>query len=159
VLRCYRDIIAKRDDTFLLIAGKPLDQKTADDVQATCAGLRNVRADLRRIDDDEIQDYARASNCLVTATSFALTTGIAMLGLTFDRPVLLPHRGAAIDVQDAIGREWVHTYDGGIRTGVLNRAFDIEQPPGSPSLDEHYSWTKAGQGYYAAYRYLIGGGD
>jgi beta-1,4-mannosyltransferase len=154
VLRCYGEVVKKRKDTFLLVAGKPLNQATADDIQETCADLPNVRADLRHIPDEEIQDYVRASNCLLVSTSFALTTGMAMLSLTFDRPVLLPNRGAAIDIRDAIGDEWVHTYEGGIRPAVMDRAFNIEQPEGSPALEEHYDWTRAGRQYYAAYSYL-----
>jgi beta-1,4-mannosyltransferase len=155
VLRCYREIVGTRDDTFLLIAGKPLNARIAQEVAETCAGLPNTRADLRYIADEEIQDYLRASNCLVIATSFALTTGSALLALSFDRPVLLPHRGAAIDIRDAVGSQWVHTYDGGIRTSVLRRAFDIDQPPGRPGLEEHHDWTRAGREYYAAYQSLL----
>jgi beta-1,4-mannosyltransferase len=155
LLRCYQEVIAERDGTFLLIAGKPLNQEIADDIQATCAGLRDVRADLRHIPDQEIQYYVRACNCLVVATSFAVTSGSAMLGLSFDRPVLMPHRGAAIEIRDNVGEEWVHTYDGGIRSKVLRRAFDIEQPTGSPPLEQHYDWTRAGHEYYAAYTRVV----
>jgi glycosyltransferase involved in cell wall biosynthesis len=155
LLRCYREVIAERDDTFLLIAGKPLNQKIADEIQATCAVLKKVRADLRHIPDQEIQHYVRACNCLVVATSFAVTSGSAMLGLSFDRPVLMPHRGAAIEIRDNVGEEWVQTYDGGIRPNVLKRAFDIEQPAGSPPLEQHYDWTRAGHEYYAAYTHVV----
>jgi beta-1,4-mannosyltransferase len=152
LLRCYEEVIGKRDDTFLLIAGKPLNQAICDEIQMTCARLKNVRADLRHIGDEEIQDYVRASNCLVIATSFAVTSGSALLGLSFDRPVLMPHRGSAIEIRDNVGEEWVHTYDGGIRPRVLNRAFEIEQPAGSPRLEDHYDWAKAGREYYGAYK-------
>lgn len=152
LLRCYEEMIGTRGDTFLLIAGKPLNQAMADEIQATCARLKNVRADLRHIGNEEIQDYVRASNCLVIATSFAVTSGSALLGLSFDRPVLMPHRGSAIEIRDNVGEEWLYTYDGGIRSKVLYRAFDIEQPAGSPPLEEHYDWAKAGRGYYEAYK-------
>lgn len=153
LLRCYEEVLAKRDDTFLLIAGKPLNQAIGDEIRAACSGLRNVRSDLRHIGNDEIQNYVRACNSLVIATSFAVTSGSALLSLSFDRPVLMPHRGAAIEIRDNVGAEWVHTYDGGIRPSVLNRAFDIEQPAGSPPLERHYDWTRAGHEYYAAYKY------
>jgi beta-1,4-mannosyltransferase len=152
LLRCYEEVIAKRDDTFLLIAGKPLNQAIDDEIQSAAARLKNVRADLRHIADAEIQDYVRASNCLIIATSFAVTSGSALLGLSFDRPVLMPRRGSAIEIRDNVGEEWVHTYDGGIRPKVLNRAFDIEQPAGSPPLEEHYDWARAGREYYEAYK-------
>lgn len=156
MLHCYEQVLKDRNDTFLLIAGKPLNQHIADDIQRTCDRLRSVRADLRHIVDDEVQDYMRASNCLMIGTSFAVTTGSGILALSFDLPVLMPHRGAAIDIQDFIGADWVHTYDGGLRPSVVNRAFDIERPEGSPDLDEHYSWTKAGHGYLDAYLHLLG---
>ena len=157
LLCCYERVIEKRDDTFLLIAGNPLNEQIADEIQGSCARLRNVRADLRHIADEEIQDYVRASNCLAIATSFAVTSGSALLGLSFDRPVLMPHRGAAIEIRDNVGAQWLHTYEGGIRPKVLDSAFDIDQPEGRPLLEEFYDWTRAGHEYYRAYMYITGG--
>jgi beta-1,4-mannosyltransferase len=154
LLRCYAEVRGQRDDTFLLIAGNPLPDALGEEIQRLCAGMTDARADLRRIPEDEVQLYLRAANCVVIGTSFAVNSAVAMLSLSFDRPVLMPNRGAAVDYRDAAGSAWVHTYDGGMRAAVLNSAFDIEQPPGRPELGERYEWSTAARDLYDAFRYI-----
>lgn len=156
LIRYYRTVAERRDDTFLLIAGKPLDDDHAAAIHAECAKLKNVRADLRFIADDEVQYYLRASNCVVIGTSYAVNTASALLGLTFDRPVMMPHRGAAIEMLDSAGAEWVHTYEGGLRSSVLERALAVKQPGGSPAISDHYDWRRSGSAHFEAFAAIAG---
>ncbi|MFV2013573.1 MULTISPECIES: hypothetical protein [unclassified Micromonospora] len=156
LLRCFAEVTRRRDDAFLLVAGKPYPDSLGAQIGQLAAGLPGVRADLDRVADSEIQYYLRAADCVVIGTSFAVNTGVAMLALSFDRPVLLPHRGAALDYRDDAGSAWVHTYDGGMRASVLERAFDIDPPAGSPDLGEQHRWPTIARALYQAYQCITG---
>jgi hypothetical protein len=39
-----------------------------------------------------------------------------------DRPVLLPHHGAGIDLKNDFGGPWVHTYEGELVPEILSNA-------------------------------------
>ncbi|WP_049569163.1 hypothetical protein [Nonomuraea sp. SBT364] len=152
LLRCHREVTHGREDAFLLVAGKPASAELARQVRQECDRTPRARADLRFVRDAEIQYYVRASDSLVLGTSFAVNSASAFLGLSFDRPVLMPHRGAAVDLVDEVGGAWVHTYEGGMRPSVLARAFDIQQPAGRPRLP---TWADAGRRLYDAYCSLV----
>jgi hypothetical protein len=51
-----------------------------------------------------------------------LNSGVALLALSFDRPVLVPATGAMADLRDAVGPAWVRTYDGALTPDVLAAA-------------------------------------
>lgn len=155
LVRCYREITGPRSATFLLIAGSPLDQDYASQLKRECRGIRTVRLDLRYIPEEDIQHYLRSSNFVIVPSSFALNSGSAMLALSFDRPVILPHRGTFIEMQEALGDDWVHTYEGGIRARILWNAFETVQPDGRPALEKHYDWTMAGKRTLDAYTALV----
>ncbi|MCG5214629.1 hypothetical protein MBA17_15320 [Streptosporangium sp. KLBMP 9127] len=152
LLRCYREVAGRRDDTFLLVAGNPANEELDRRIRLECGRTPRARADLAFVPEEGIQHYIRAGNCFVLGTSFALNSASVLLSLSFDRPVLMPHRGVAVDLLDTVGGAWVHTYEGGMRPAVLERAFDIQQPAGRPEL---YTWAEAGRELYDAYRSLV----
>jgi beta-1,4-mannosyltransferase len=80
---------------------------------------------------------------------------VALFTLAFDRPVLLPCRGAALEYRDAAGDNWVHTCEGCMRPSVLAGAFDVDQPQESPDLAERYNWSSAATALYEAYEDLL----
>jgi beta-1,4-mannosyltransferase len=154
--RCYREIAEDRQDAFLLMAGQALEPQFADQLQRECEGIEGVRLDLRYIPDEEIQYYLKASDCAIIATSLPTNSGSAFLALSFDRPVLAPHRGSFIEMRECLGSQWVRTYEGGLRKSVLQMAFAAERPEGSPPLADHYDWSLTGEAHLRAYRELVG---
>ncbi|MFL6145130.1 MAG: hypothetical protein ACJ72N_25100 [Labedaea sp.] len=157
LLHCYREIVDTVDEAFLLVAGKPIEGAFARRLRRECEDVKNVRLDMRFLPVEEIQYYLRAADCVINSTPLAVNSGSAMLALSYDRPVLLPHRGTFIELRETLGPEWVHTYEGGLRPQVLRSAFDIERPPGRPALDR-YDWSLLGRLTYGAYADLVGAG-
>jgi beta-1,4-mannosyltransferase len=143
LVRCFREMAATRRDVLLLIAGKPMPESLGERLRYESRQLDNIRLDLRFIPDDEVQLYQRAASVSVVSTSLATTSGSAMVALSFDRPVVLPHRAEYLEWRECLGDRWVHTYEGGIRPSVLERAFQMEQPDGRPALEEHHDWPSA----------------
>lgn len=143
LVRCYREVAANRKDTFLVIAGRPLPDALGERLRHECRDITAVRLDLDYVPDDQIQYYLRACDFSIVPTSLASTSGSALLALSFDRPVVVPHRTEFVEWRENLGPEWVQTYEGGIRAKVLERAFELGQPSGRPDLEQYFSWSRA----------------
>jgi glycosyltransferase involved in cell wall biosynthesis len=156
VLRAHRDLARSRDDTFLLIAGEALDPDYGDLLRREADGLTRVRLDLGFVDDSRLQIYLRAADCAVVPAPFVLNSGSALLALSFDTRVVVPHRGSFVEWREAVGTQWVHTYDGGFRASVLDQALSAQPPSGRPPLEQYFDWARAGRLMAAALHDVVG---
>lgn len=144
----------------LLVGGRPLDDVAKADVEDAAGGDDRVRLHLDYIDDDHVQDYMRASDIVVLPYAESSNSFVALLALSFDRPILAPTIGAFPDLADAVGPEWVRLYDGDLTAGVLRDALAAARAEpatgASPDLDA-FSWPSIGTTTLAVYRSAIGG--
>jgi hypothetical protein len=76
----------------------------------------------------------------------------ALLSLSFDRPVLVPARGAMGELQALAGADWVSTYDGDLTPEILVRELDRarRRPSGVPRL-EPLAWPAIARQTLSAY--------
>jgi Glycosyltransferase len=120
LIECVR---AFDDDVRLFVCGrlsKRVDMESA--LRAAAAGDERVHLMLQFIPDDEVQVYLAAADLLVFPYKDILNSGSALLALSFDRPVLVPNRGAMQELQQAVGPDWVRTYDGDLNEETLRDA-------------------------------------
>jgi beta-1,4-mannosyltransferase len=84
----------------LMIAGSFSSTQYLDTIRQLVA--RTPRVDLvpQHIPDDELQIYLNAADCVVLPYRAVLTSGTAMLALSFGRPVIAPNLGA---IRDHVG--------------------------------------------------------
>ncbi|TVY01252.1 glycosyltransferase family 4 protein [Cohnella terricola] len=78
----------KTDRTFLIIAGKA-DQEMETYLRSIEDGA-NIVVDLRFIPDGEIADLMNAADALVMPYEEITTSGSAILGLSFRKPIVMP---------------------------------------------------------------------
>jgi beta-1,4-mannosyltransferase len=109
-------------NVVLLVGGRPLQDAFAADVHRAAGGDPRVRLTLRHVPDEDVQRYLRAADLVVLPFTDITNSGSALLALSFDRPVLLPRRGAMAELQALIGADWVYTYDGELTPAVLEEA-------------------------------------
>jgi glycosyltransferase involved in cell wall biosynthesis len=83
-----------------------------------------IRLELRYIPIDEVQLYLKAADLLVFPYKDIFNSGSALLGLSFDRPILVPNRGALPELRAAVGADWVYTYDEALTPAILKDALD-----------------------------------
>lgn len=74
----------------LVFAGGPANDEVAKRIESYAAGRQNVTADLRKIPDDQVHFYFNAADVVLTPYVEGLNSGVQLLGLTFDKPVLAP---------------------------------------------------------------------
>ena len=81
----------------LIIAGKFSSQEYLEEIRSRIGGQSDIELVARSIADDELQLYLNAADCVVLPYRAVLTSGTAMLALSFGRPVVAPDLGALRD--------------------------------------------------------------
>ncbi|MFZ5897121.1 MAG: glycosyltransferase [Myxococcota bacterium] len=113
LIETVRRLRAREDGrkVVLLVAGKPHDAQLAERVRAARGNDERVVLTLRHISDAETQLFFRAADLVVLPYKDFFNSGAALLALSFDRPVLMPRREAALELAEQVGHDWVHVYD------------------------------------------------
>ncbi len=137
LIRTVRALPRDGGEMVLLVGGAPHSAALADEIREAAGGDPRVRLALEHVPDGDIQRYLRAADLVVLPFRDITNSGSALLALSFDRPVLVPDRGAMGELQALAGADWVCTYDGELTPHLLSRALDwaVRRPPGVPRLD------------------------
>lgn len=154
LIRVFRDCADAK--AVLLICGRPLDPGVEREVRAAANGDPRVRLALGYIPDDQIQLYLKAADLLVFPYAEVLNSGCALLGLSFDRPVLVPNLGAMAELRERVGASWMQMYDGALDSRTLEQALVWAQCAdrgAQPDLDR-FDWRTIGHQTIEVYREL-----
>ena len=109
-------------DVALLIAGEVFDEGLKRRIEAATEEEGRVRLSLKRVGDEELQDYFNAADVAVFPYRDILNSGSALMALSFDTPVLVPAIGSMPELRETIGPDWVRTYNGPFGTRALKDA-------------------------------------
>jgi beta-1,4-mannosyltransferase len=142
----------------LLVGGEPLNPTLAAEVERATGGDPRVRLTLRHVPVDDVQRFLRAADLVVLPFTDITNSGSALLALSFDRPVLVPGRGAMGELQALVGADWLRTYDGELTAALLDQAlaWARARPAGSPDLSA-LNWGAIAEQTLAFYRAVRGG--
>jgi beta-1,4-mannosyltransferase len=109
----------------LCVAGKsdlaPEERERIEDIAARDP---RVLLQLKYITDAEVAAYVRAADLVVLPFREILNSGSAVLALSLDRPVLVPAKGAMMELQQFAGAEWVRLYSGELTSMTLQQHLD-----------------------------------
>ncbi|RLM89194.1 glycosyltransferase [Halobellus sp. Atlit-38R] len=95
-------------DARLLVVGNPWSDELAATVRDRVAADDRARAVLEFVPDDEIQRYMNAADAVVLPYEEVLTSGAAILAMSFGNPVVAPNRGC---VGERLDPRWNVRYD------------------------------------------------
>jgi glycosyltransferase involved in cell wall biosynthesis len=145
LIRVFRR--TKDKDMVLCIAGRPNPQSLSEELQREAAGDSRIRLHMQTIPKERVQFLFRAADLVVLPYRDILNSGSALLALSFNRPILVPARGAMGELQASVGMDWVRTYQGNLDDNELTQALTwatAPRPKEAP-LDD-LEWTRiAGQ--------------
>jgi glycosyltransferase involved in cell wall biosynthesis len=113
----------------LLVGGEPLTAELAGEIERAAGGDARVRLTLRHVPDEDVQRFLRAADLVVLPFTDITNSGSALLALSFDRPVLVPARGAMGELQELVGTDWVRTYAGELTPATLDEALTWAHGP------------------------------
>lgn len=96
--------------TILVIAGLPSDAAYSGTLATLCAGDPRIRLLARFVPESELTDLIAACDVVVVAHRKLNNSGVALMALSSDRPILAPARGAILDLAEAPGTPWVTVF-------------------------------------------------
>ena len=144
-------------DARLVVAGNPSADTLATQIAAKAGADSRVTTDLRFIADREMVAVLSAADFVVLPYDDIMHSGTALLALSFDRPVLVPDRGAMSELKEQVGADWVRTYAGALTPEILSEAMSWAETTDRPSrapLDD-LDWPRLGRQTAALYHRVV----
>lgn len=93
LLDAYKKIRLKRNDVLLLIAGRVLDKVAEFKIKEHISADSSIILEPNFIQESDVQYYFNASDLVVLPYKSILTSGVALLSVAFERPILAPRSG------------------------------------------------------------------
>lgn len=161
LVRVFRDmggVEKEKPAAHLLVAGNPASEAERRRVEAAAADAGRIRLALRFIPDARLPAYLAAADLVALPYRDILHSGSALLALSFDRPVLVPGRGAMSELQAHVGPAWVRTYDEDALTPAALRAalqWALEADRSERAPLEAFGWTRLAAQTVEAYRAVL----
>jgi beta-1,4-mannosyltransferase len=113
VFRQYQD-----PDAILYIAGRPhADLSLCAEIRSRAAGDSRIHVEITQIPNDRVYLYFRSADLAVLPYRDVqndrnmFNSGIALVALSFNCPILVPNQGAMKDLYVQVGADWVRTFD------------------------------------------------
>lgn len=143
-------------DWCLLIAGKVEVPALREEIIQLAAGDDRIRLQLKFIPDDHLQTYFQAADLVALPFTEILNSGSTLLALSFDRPVLVPHQGALVSLQEAVGSAWMKLYETDLTPTVLASGLQWAKTQSRPTAIDlsAFDWSVISQQTVSFYQTL-----
>ncbi len=144
LIQAFRQLASDR--AVLVIAGQPLNDEFRRKIETAGEGLDSVRFRPGFVPNDQIQVYMNAADVVVLPYRHLLSSGAALLAMSFGKPCVGPAMGCLTDVLDDSG---AFLYDPACETGLLESMRRVvEKADTLPAMGE-YNRRKASQWTWA----------
>jgi glycosyltransferase involved in cell wall biosynthesis len=137
--RLITDFIALNDpDSVLLVAGSA-EEGLATRLHTLAHGHDNIRLFLEFIPDEKLGAFYGSADVVVLPFRAILNSGSALLSLSYNRKIIAPALGSLVELRDAVGAQWMTTYEGEFGKQTLQDALAAPRPEGECNLDA-FDW-------------------
>lgn len=92
--------LARPENSLLIIVGKPYDQLYYSEIENASVLNKNIIIIPKYIPDEEVQLYFNASDIYILPYKDILTSGSAVLGMSFGKPIIMSKYGCAESMID-----------------------------------------------------------
>jgi len=82
----------------LVIAGKPINEDILYEIKKEIGSKKCIQCHLRYVSDCEIQTFMNAADAVVLPYNEFLTSGVALLAMSFGKALIVPKKGCNIDL-------------------------------------------------------------
>lgn len=110
LLTAFKNVHTLKQSSKLIIAGRVMDKESESKIREA-SKLFPIQYYPGFVKDDELQIYFKAGNCCVLPYKRVLTSGAAMLSLTFGCPVIAPNSGVLPEVIESNFGRLFSSYD------------------------------------------------
>lgn len=147
---------AKLESYILVVAGNT-DSPELKERLEDYARNPNIHLVLKFIPDDKLHIYLSAADTVILPYKSILNSGALLLALSFNKPVIAPHIGAFVSLQQELGRKWIYSYAEELEINALKNAllYLETQDHSQPCPLENYDWDKIAASTLHFYRQLF----
>lgn len=107
---------------MLVIAGQPKTESMRKEIEEEANGDSRIELILSFLSDQQTSQYLQAADLVVLPYRESLNSGVALLALSMNKPILVPNIGSFVELAEMCGTDWVRTYDGELKEAVLSEA-------------------------------------
>ncbi len=155
LIDAFRDL--QPIDADLWVAGEATEQGLADELTRADANIHSLHCTLKRIPDLDVQIYMNACDVVVLPYRRILTSGAALLAMSFGRVCVAPRLGCLTELLDQHGAFLYDPADpAGLRNALSNAAEARAELSGMGQYNRRraaeYSWPRAADTYLEIYR-------
>lgn len=141
---------AGTSESHLVIAGKLLEDEAADALRKAVEGVPNLTFAPGFVADDRVQEYMKASDVVVLPYREALTSGAALLAMSFGKACAAPQLPCFTEVLDDRGAFLYHPESpdglaGALRTAIACGDRLEEMGAHNRALAERLDWMSIAQ--------------
>lgn len=143
--------------TSLYLCGRPEPVAYQTKIERLIGYDQRIKTNFSFIDEAHTQAYFCAADLVVLPYREILNSGTALLALSLNCPVLVPSRGSMGELQAAVGRDWVRTYDGDLDGSILAGAiaWATHSPRTKTAPLEKFEATILAQQTVTSYRQVL----
>lgn len=105
----------------LIIGGKTSSKEMLESIQESIINNDNILFFPGWIEDSDFQLFFNAADLAILPYQI-LNSGMALLSLSFDCPVLMPSNPMLNEYQDIIGKDLLYLYDEELNNNLLDKA-------------------------------------
>ncbi|GEL98117.1 glycosyltransferase [Cellulomonas terrae] len=134
----------------LRVVGHPEDAALGRSVAEQAAADPRIGVRLEYVDDETLAAEINAAQVVVLPYRHLHNSGVALLALSLDRPVLVPAGGTATELAAEVGDAWVPTFTDVVGAADLAAAL-ARTAPGRPDLSAR-DWSVVAPAHAAAFR-------
>ena len=150
-----RAVLASGTPLHVAVAGGVRSPRLRAEIEDLGTGQDRCHLHLESLSPEELSTWVGAADVLVLPYSqdSALHSGVALLGLSFDRPVVVAPVAPMRDLQATVGDSWVLVTDGSMQQAVTQAwsAAHRGERAQSPDLSV-FDWTRIGESLTTAFR-------
>lgn len=143
-------------DATLRLVGKPMDPALARAVEAADAADARVSHRFGFLSDRELTAEVSAAQLVVLPYRELHSSGVVVVALSLNRPVLIPDSATGRALRDEVGAEWVRLFEGPLTPAHLADALAATRtaPAEGPDLSAR-SWDRVRAAHADAYRLAV----
>ncbi|WP_460722194.1 glycosyltransferase [Microbacterium aureliae] len=139
------------EDTTLRIVGESQSDALSAAIQRAAAEDNRISLSLSRASDQDLIRHLDESRLVVLPFSEFGNSGSALLALSASRPVLIPRTAASEELQQEVGDQWVHLFDGRLTSDHLTSALSHLPAEGAQPRFVGRDWQSVAEKHIDAY--------
>ena len=148
---------AAESSATLRIVGQPHTPELARTLGALAAGDPRIEFRLGYASDETLAHEIGEAELVVLPYQEMHNSGAALLALSLDRPILVPHNAVTEALANEVGSDWVLTYPGALSPQALTDALAAARflrPTARPDLSAR-TWETGVAGHVEAYECAV----